>query len=240
MTQRSGVGLDGAVVLVTGANGGLGVEFVRQALESGAAKVYAAARRPAEHDWVDARVVPLTLDVTDAASIVAAASAAGDVTVLINNAGASVRGERLIDLPLDTTRAIFETNVFGVIALAQAFAPQLAEGGAIINVASALSWLATPGPYSASKAAVWSVSNTLRIELAGAGTQVLTAHLGYTDTPMTAGLDVPKGRAEDVVAAVYDGLEAGAYEVLADETSRNVKAALSAPVEALYPGLVTV
>jgi NAD(P)-dependent dehydrogenase (short-subunit alcohol dehydrogenase family) len=213
--------LIGSVVLVTGANGGLGTEFVGQALKRGAARVYATARNPRE--WQDSRVVPLRLDVTDPASIADAASAAADTTVVINNAGT----------------AIYEANVFGPIAVARAFAPVLAKpgGGALVDIHSALSWLASPGAYSGTKAALWSVTNTLRLELAGQGTQVVGAHLGYTDTPMIAGKDVDKADPRDIVAAIYDGLEAGESEVLADDTSRWVKRQLSEPLSALYPGV---
>jgi NAD(P)-dependent dehydrogenase (short-subunit alcohol dehydrogenase family) len=110
-------------------------------------------------------------------------------------------------------------------------------GGALVDVHSALSWLARPGAYSSTKAALWSVTNSLRLELAAQGTQVVGAHLGYTDTPMTARLDVDKSDPRDIVAAIYDGLEAGDHEVLADDTSRLVKRALSQPLEALYPEL---
>ena len=226
--------LHNAVVLVTGANGGLGREFVDQALARGAAKVYASARTP--QTWTDSRVVPLPLDITDAGSIQAAAAAAGDTTVLINNAG--ITGGPVLTSSLTDLRALFETNVFGQVALVQALAPTLAAngGGAIIDVHSALSWLAT-GTYSASKAAFWSLTNSLRVELQGQGTQVVGAHLGYTDTPMTVDVTAPKGDPADVVAAIYDGVESGAHEVLADETSRQVRGALSGPLQALYPSL---
>jgi NAD(P)-dependent dehydrogenase (short-subunit alcohol dehydrogenase family) len=228
--------LAGSVVLVTGANGGLGTEFVRQALTRGARRVYATARKP--QSWDDSRVVPLALDVTDAASIAAAASAAADTTIVISNAGGH-GGSSLLTMPLDQVRAVYETNVFGPIAVAQAFAPVLARngGGALVDIHSALSWLAQPGAYPSTKAALWSVTNSLRLELAGQGTQVVGAHLGYTDTPMTAGLDVAKADPRDIVAAIYDGLEAGEIEVLADDTSRWVKQQLSQPLTALYPQL---
>ena len=228
--------LTNAVVLVTGANGGLGGEFVRQALERGAARVYASARNPRE--WNDPRVVPLVLDVTDAASVAAAAAATPDVTILVNNAGASGSAS-LLTVPLGDVRSIFETNVFGPLAVAQAVVPAIVAngGGALVDIHSALSWLARGAAYSATKAAFWSITNTLRLELVGQNVQVLGAHLGYTDTPMTAGLDVEKSDPVDIVAAIYDALEAGENEVLADETSRSVKAALSLPLAALYPEL---
>jgi NAD(P)-dependent dehydrogenase (short-subunit alcohol dehydrogenase family) len=228
--------LAGSVVLVTGANGGLGTEFVRQALARGAGRVYATARKP--QSWDDSRVVPLALDVTDAASIAEAASTAADTTIVISNAGGP-GGSSLLTMPLDQVRAVYETNVFGPIAVAQAFAPVLARngGGALVDIHSALSWLAQPGAYPSTKAALWSVTNSLRLELAGQGTQVVGAHLGYTDTPMTAGLDVAKEDPRDIVAAIYDGLEAGEIEVLADDASRWVKQQLSQPLTALYPQL---
>lgn len=230
--------LAGSVVLVTGANGGLGTQFVLQALERGARRVYASARAP--RTWDDEQVVPLALDVTDAASVADAAQAAADTTIVINNAGASA-GSSLLTMSLDEVRAAYETNVFAPIAVAQAFAPVLAKngGGALVDVHSALSWLAQPGAYSSTKAALWSVTNTLRLELAGQGTQVVGAHLGYTDTPMTARLDVPKADPRDIVAAIYDGLQAGDHEVLADDTSRWVKSQLSQPLAALYPAVAS-
>ena len=110
--------LAGSVVLVTGANGGLGTEFVRQAVARGARRVYATARKP--RTWDDDRVVPLALDVTEPASVAAAAAAAGDTTIVINNAGVGARGS-LLATPLEQVRAVYETNVFGPLAVAQAF-----------------------------------------------------------------------------------------------------------------------
>ena len=219
--------LENSVVLVTGATGGLGQEFVRQALERGAAKVYAAARR--DHAWADPRVVPLRLDVVDDAAIKAAAAAAGDVTVLINNAG--IGGARsLLTGDMDEIRATYDTNVFGPLALVRAFAPLLAAngGGAVVDIHSVLSWIATPGAYSSTKAAFWGLTNSLRLELASQGTQVLGAHFGYVDTPLTAHLpDVEKSAPEDITRRILDALEAGEKEVFADELTENVRAGLA-------------
>jgi NAD(P)-dependent dehydrogenase (short-subunit alcohol dehydrogenase family) len=170
--------------------------------------------------------------------VAASAVATEDATIVINNAGASA-GHSLLALPLDEVRAAYETNVFGPIAVAQAFAPVLAKngGGALVGIHSALSWLARPGVCPSTKAALWSVTNTLRLELAAQGTQVLGAHMAYVDTPMTARLDVPKSDPRDIVAAIYDGLEAGAHEVVADGTSRWIKQQLSLPLTSLYPEL---
>lgn len=231
MTTR----LDGAVVLVTGANGGLGTEFVRQALERGATKVYATARTP--RTWDDERVVPLPLDVTSAEAVASAAAAAPDVTVVVNNAGAS-NGASVLGGSA-ALREMFEVNFFGPLAVVDEFAPVLAHngGGSLLNVLSVLSWLGTGDGYSASKAALWSATNTQRLALAADGTTVTALHLGYTDTPMTAGLEVTKNDPADVVRQAYDAVEAGDHEVLADEVSRQVKAGLAGPVTTLYPQL---
>jgi NAD(P)-dependent dehydrogenase (short-subunit alcohol dehydrogenase family) len=225
------------VVLVTGANGGLGTQFVEQALARGATKVYASARNPKQ--WADDRVVPLALDVTDADSVAAAAAVASDVTLVVNNAGSS-NGASVFGSPV-ALRDLFEVNFFGPLAVADAFAPVLAAngGGALLNVLSVLSWIGIGDGYSATKAALWSATNTQRLRLADNGTLVTSLHLGYTDTPMTAGLDVPKNDPADVVAQAYDGLLAGEHEVLADDLSRQVKAGLAAPVEQLYPQLAS-
>ena len=228
-----------SIVLVTGANGGLGREFVRQALDRGARRVYATARTPQQ--WDDERIVPLALDVTDEQSIARVAAEASDATIVINNAGVAGSGH-ISTMPMSDVRAVFDTNVFGALAIAQAFAPILERngGGALIDIHSLLSWLGRGNAYSATKAAFWSITNSLRLELRPAGTQVLGVHLGYTDTPMTVGVTDPKGDPADVVRDTYDALEAGANEILADEPTRNVKAALSLPLEALYPELAGV
>ncbi|WP_285137581.1 SDR family oxidoreductase [Microbacterium sp. lyk4-40-TSB-66] len=230
--------LNGAVVLVTGANGGIGGHFVREALARGAAKVYATARTP--RDWGDERIVPLALDITDAASIRAAVQQAPDVTVLINNAGTSTPTPGILSHSDDEIRATMETNFFGPLFLARAFAPTLtAKGGdtAIVDIHSALAWYARAGIYSASKAALWSATNSLRLELLPAGVHVVGVHVGYVDTAMAAGAEGPKLDPVDLVGQVLDTLEAGGHEVLADGTSVQLKAGLSAPLEAVYPEL---
>lgn len=230
--------INGSTVLVTGANGGLGGEFVRQALDRGASKVYATARTPRE--WNDPRVVSLALDVTDEASVAAAVAVAADVTIVINNAGVG-GASSLLDASIDDVERVFATNVFGALRVAKEFAPVLGGhgGGALVDVHSVLSWLALAGGYSASKAAFWSITNSLRVELAPQGTLVVGAHLGYTDTPMTASLDVEKNDAAEIVSLIWDAVEAGEHEVLADQVSRDVRSALSAPVAALYPQLAS-
>lgn len=224
--------LNGATVLVTGANGGIGTQFVHEALARGAAKVYATARTP--KTWDDKRIVPLTLDVTDPSSILAAAEAAPDVTVLINNAGASVSSPGILTQTDEEIRANVETNFLGPLFLTRAFAPILSakDESVIIDIHSALSWYAVSGIYSATKAALWSATNSLRLELAPAG-----VHVGYVDTAMAAHATSPKLDPAVLVRTVFDATEAGEFEVLADEASVKLKAGLSAPIEAVYPQL---
>ena len=234
-----------STVLVTGANGGLGVEFVHQALQLGAKKVYATARRP--RAWTDSRVVPLLLDVTDETSIAAAAAAAGDTTIVINNAGVSPIPDRILTDDMNEIRKTFETNFFGALAVARAFAPIVGAngGGAFLHVHSVLSWIVGDpagqagghGGYAAAKSAFWSATNSLRLALAEQGTHVLGLHLGYTATPMTAEIVDDKEDPADIVRIAYAGLVAGEYEVIADHRSLVVKNALSAPIEVLYPQL---
>lgn len=221
-------------VLVTGANRGIGAEFVAQLLERGAAKVYAAARDPRSVDASDPRVVPLQLDVTDSASVAAAAAAADGVSILVNNAGISLAAP-IHAADSDSLRQEMEVNFFGPLAVTAAFADQIADrSGAVVNVASALSWLALGGSYSASKAALWSATDSLRLELAPRGVHVLGVHMGYVDTDMTAGVEAPKVAPGDVVRQVLDGLESGAAEVLADDTARQVRSGLHLPVGERY------
>jgi NAD(P)-dependent dehydrogenase (short-subunit alcohol dehydrogenase family) len=231
--------LNGAVVLVTGANGGIGNQFVHQALARGATKVYATARTP--RTWDDERIVPLALDVTDPASIRAAVEAAPDVTVLVNNAGISVASAGILTHTDEEIRSSVETNFVGPLLLARAFAPLLvqAKDAAIVDIHSALSWYAVAGIYSATKAALWSVTNSLRLELAPAGVHVVGVHVGYVDTAMAAGTDAPKTDPAELVAAVLDAVESGEYEVLADATSVQAKAGLSAPLDVVYPQLAS-
>ncbi len=219
-----------SVALVTGANRGLGLAFTKALLVGGARKVYAAARDPASVK--QAGVQPVRLDVTQPEQVEAAARELGDVNLLINNAGI-IRGTGFLTPDgLDATRAEFETNFFGPLLTARAFAPILAKngGGAIINVLSVLSWvsLSTSSSYSASKAAAWSLSNGLRNELRGQGTEVLSLHVGFMDTDMVRDVTGPKVQPDDVVKQVLAALEEGKSEILADDVSRRIKQNLSA------------
>jgi NAD(P)-dependent dehydrogenase (short-subunit alcohol dehydrogenase family) len=231
--------ITGQVALVTGANRGLGAAFVAGLLERGAAKVYAAARTPGKVDVTDPRVVPIALDVTDEASIVAAAAAAGDVTVLVNNAGISV-GQSLVSGDLADIRSEFDTNFWGPVLVTRAFAPVIAAngGGAIINMHSALSWVGV-GSYSATKAALWSASNSARVELAPLDIQVVGVHVGWVDTDMAAHTDDPKVAPEQVVAEALDVTETGGAEAIVGDFAQHVKSKLDQDVRVLYPQLAT-
>jgi NAD(P)-dependent dehydrogenase (short-subunit alcohol dehydrogenase family) len=227
-------------VLVTGANRGLGREFVRQLLDRDVAKVYAAARDPRTIDATDPRVVPLELDVTNAASVARVVDMAQDVSVLINNAGIA-RGASVLDPDTATLRRELETNLFGPLVLTAAFADRLVErSGAVVNVASVVSWIALGGSYGVSKAALWSATDSMRNELAPRGVQVVGVYVGYVDTDMTAGVEGPKSDPADVVRQVLDGVEADELEVLADETSRAVRAHLNEPIQAQLARLTPV
>ena len=223
--------LANAVVLVTGANRGIGEVFAREALKRGARRVYAAARDPASVKLEG--VSALQLDVTDPDQVARAARDAGDVTLVINNAGIATLGGFLEDPTLEATRRQMETNFYGMLRMAQAFAPVLARngGGAMLNVLSIASWINRPllGTYGATKAAAWALTNGLRHELRAQGTQVTALHMGFVDTDLTKGIEAPKATAQEIVAAAFDGLEAGADEVLADAMTRQVKQSLASP-----------
>jgi len=232
--------LQDQTVLVTGANRGMGREYVSQLLGRGVAKVYAAARDSGTITVLDPRVVPLELDVTDPASIARAAELAPDVSVLINNAGIA-RADSVLNPDTSTLRLELETNLFGPLGLVSTFADRLAErSGAVVNVASVVSWIGLGGSYGVSKAALWSATDSMRTELASRGVQVLGVYVGYVDTDMAASVEAPKAASGDVVRQVLDGLEAGEIEVLADETSRAVRAHLSQPIQAQFARLVPV
>ncbi|MGW6931555.1 SDR family oxidoreductase [Lentzea sp. NPDC054927] len=214
---------NGAAVLVTGANRGLGRAFAQELARRGA-KVYAGARNPAS--VVDEGVIPVQLDVTDDASVEAAAKELGDVSIVINNAGVLVGGA-----DVDSIKAEFEVNFFGIVRTTDAFAPILKAngGGTIVNVLSILSFLGRAGwrGYAASKAAGWSLTKSTREALREQGTNVIAVHAGFIDTDMAAAQDGPKISPESVVSQVLQAIQNGDDEVLADDRTRAVKAALA-------------
>lgn len=227
--------IDGAVALVTGGRRGLGRAFVNALVANGAAKVYATARRPAPDE--DPRVVVETLEVTDTESVRELAKRTGDVDIVINNAGVRIPGSVLTAPPEDLC-ATFATNVFGALYVAQTYLPILARngGGALVNMHSLFSWASGAGAYGASKAALWSLTNSLRLEVVDQGIQVLGVHVGFVDTEMVATIDRPKIGPELVAEKVVEALVNGQDEVLVDAITQRAKAALPGPVEHLALG----
>jgi NAD(P)-dependent dehydrogenase (short-subunit alcohol dehydrogenase family) len=227
--------ITGRPALVTGANRGLGRQLAAELRDRGA-RVYAASRN---QDAVDiAGVRPIALDITDPASVAAAAQTVTGLAILVNNAGSPPRSS-LLTGDLAAIRLEMETIFFGTLAVTRAFVPQLAAQGssAVLNILSVLSWLSIPrsGAYCAAKSAEWSLTNAMRLELAPQGTRVTALHVGYMDTDMTRQLDVAKSDPAVIAKLAIDGVEAGDAEVIADETSRRVLAGLSAGVVGLYP-----
>jgi NAD(P)-dependent dehydrogenase (short-subunit alcohol dehydrogenase family) len=231
--------IENAVALVTGANRGIGLAFTRELLARGARKVYAGARDPAS--VTQPGVEPIRLDVTRPEDVAAAAARAGDVTLVVNNAGIGRPGGFLAADSEAVARELFETNFYGMLRVSRAFAPVLAShgGGALLNVLSIASWI-NPGvlaAYAASKSAAWSLTNALRHELAAQRTQVLALHMAFVDTDLVRTLDVPKTSPEAIVERALDGLETGLDEVLADERTRLVKQGLVAARPSYLPPL---
>jgi NAD(P)-dependent dehydrogenase (short-subunit alcohol dehydrogenase family) len=221
-----------SVALVTGANRGIGRAFVRALLDHDAAKVYAGARDPAT--VVDPDVTALQLDVTSLADINAAAAVADDVTIVINNAGVFGSGTKLLEGSFDDAHQEMEVNYFGTWAVSRAFAPILARngGGALVNMLSVASWIGRPdyAGYAASKAAQWSLTQSLREDLREQGTLVVGVHAGFVETDLSAWIDAPKISAASVAEQTMQALANDSLEVLADERTSQVKAALSQPV----------
>ena len=228
--------IDGSVALVTGANRGLGLAYARELVKRGAAKVYGAARNPAA--VTEPGVTPVALDITDPKRVAEVAQQCADVSLLVNNAGV-MRASTFTSAPdLDAARQEMEVNYFGTLRMCRAFAPVLAAagGGAIVNMLSITSFFTNPfdASYGASKAAEWSLTNGVRLELHHQGTLVVAVHAGFIDTEMAALTDAPKISPESVAQQAFDAVEAGQVEVLADERSRYVKASLPRDHELLY------
>ena len=220
----------GAVALVTGTSRGIGPCLVRALLDAGARRVYCAAREPAQTAALVAeapdRLVPIKLDITNDADVEAAAARAGDVTLLVNNAGLNFNQAFSAADAVANARAEMETNYFGPLRLCRAFAPVLRRhgGGTIVNMLSILAHMNLPlmGSLCASKAAALSLTQALRAELASQGTRVVGVLPGAVDTDMTRGLSIPKLAPRDVAAAVIDGLRRGVEEIYPGDMAAGV------------------
>ncbi|CAM3562730.1 MULTISPECIES: SDR family oxidoreductase [Saccharibacillus] len=225
------------VAIVSGANRGLGKELALELLARGA-KVYAGARNPESVDLPGA--IPLQLDITNPESVAAAAGIASDATLLINNAGSST-GASLLTGKMEDIHLEFDTHVFGTLSMIRTFAPVIEGngGGSILNILSVLSWIniGSEGAYSAAKSAQWGITNSLRLQLAPKKIKVAGLHVGFMDTDMTAGLEAPKSSPTDIARIAIDGIEAGLYEILADDVSRQVQQGFAGGVAVLYPDL---
>jgi NAD(P)-dependent dehydrogenase (short-subunit alcohol dehydrogenase family) len=209
--------IEGKSVLVSGANRGLGRALVEEALRRGAARVYAGARKPLTHP--DARVTPLTLDVTDPAQIQAAVEQVESLDILVNNAGISLPDDLSDRAAVDRHLAV---NLFGTWGVTEAFLPSLTRSGAaIVNVVSIGAFAAVPvlPAYSISKAAAFSLTQSLRALLAGRGVSVHAVMPGPIDTDMVRELPIPKTPPESVARAVFDGMENGEEEIFPDPMS---------------------
>jgi NAD(P)-dependent dehydrogenase (short-subunit alcohol dehydrogenase family) len=212
--------IEDRAILVTGANRGIGQALVEEALRRGAKRVFAGTRRPLAHP--DERVTPLSLDVTDATQIQAAAEAAGSLDVLINNAGLALYDDLSDRAALEQHLAV---NLFGTYGVIQAFLPLLiASGGAIVNNLSvnALAPLPLIPAYSVSKAAAFSLTQSLRALLAGRGVSVHAVLTGPVDTDMTRGVDMPKASPDSVARAIFDGVEKGEEDIFPDPMAESL------------------
>jgi NAD(P)-dependent dehydrogenase (short-subunit alcohol dehydrogenase family) len=219
-----------SVVFITGANRGIGLSLAREALARGAAKVYAGTRNP--DGFSEQGLIPVKIDVTDLKSIAAAAKAASDVTILINNAGIAGATQDLFTADVEAEmHRFFETNFYGMVRTTNAFVDHLPSDGrgAIVNVLSDVTWRILPilTSYSATKAAAWSYTNNVRAVLKPKNIQVLGLHVGFVDTDLTKSLDVPKTDPKDVARLTLDALEAGKSEVFADAQTLELKKSLS-------------
>jgi NAD(P)-dependent dehydrogenase (short-subunit alcohol dehydrogenase family) len=221
--------IENTVAFVTGANRGIGRALAEHLLERGARRVYAAARVPATLEGLTAldpaRVAPVRLDITDRQQVAAAAALAGDVALLVNNAGAITFGS-VLDAPQELVARDLETNYYGTLAMVRAFAPLIEAngGGGIVNLLTLVALASMPGlgAYNASKAAAWSMTQSIRADLARKGVAVYGVFPGAVDTEMIRAMEMPKADPRDVARAILDGVEADTEDIFPEPMSRQV------------------
>jgi NAD(P)-dependent dehydrogenase (short-subunit alcohol dehydrogenase family) len=224
--------LQNATALVTGANRGIGRAFVQALLNVGVQKVYATARDRNSLEAITAldptRVIPLQADITDHALVSRLSEQAADVNLLINNAGVLSFGN-ILDIPVETLHQQFDTNFYGTLNMARAFVPVLErnDGGAIVNVLTLVALASMPGlaGYNASKAAAWSMTQSLRATVANQNISVYGVFPGAVDTEMLAGVDMAKTSPMDIATAVLQGIETGQEDIFPDPMSTQLYAA---------------
>ena len=230
-----------SVAFVTGANRGIGKAFVEALVQAGVRRIYAAARSLETLNEVVAiasdRIIPIALDVTNIEQVNAAVQAAQDVTLLINNAGVIGSGGLFTPNSVETAQWEMNTNYFGTLSMVRAFAPILQRngGGAIVNMLSVVSVASAPvfGSYSASKAALNSLTQDIRAELAMQGTQVVGVFPGPVDTAMTEGMSGDKAEPISIAQAALQAVEAGLEDVYPDPVSQSAFAAIADPLKAV-------
>lgn len=224
--------LQDATALVTGANRGIGRALVDALVAGDVKKVYATARDVDQLASLTAaypeQVVPLQLDVTDGANVAALAGQAEDVTLLINNAGSLAYGD-ILDVPTAAIADQLDTNFYGPLEMARAFVPVIERngGGAVVNVLTLLSMVSAPGmaAYNVSKAAAWSMTQSLRASVEDKNIAVIGVFPGAVDTDMLAGVEMTKTSPVDVARAIVAGIQANLEDIFPDPMSTQVYAA---------------
>jgi NAD(P)-dependent dehydrogenase (short-subunit alcohol dehydrogenase family) len=221
--------ITGSTAFVTGANRGIGAALVRALGEAGAAKIYAAVRQPSDLARIaaaDPRVIPIQLDVTDRDQLTRIAGQASDVELLINNAGVLDFGS-VLDAPPAAFTHNFDVNFFGVLHTTRAFAPTLIkQRGSVMNILTLVALASMPGlgVYNASKAAAWSLTQSLRADFAKRGVKVFSVFPGAVDTDMLKGVEMAKTSPDAVAAAILAGLGADEEDIFPDPMSRQLYA----------------
>ena len=221
--------IKGSVVLLTGATGAIAQALIAELRARGAAKIYAAARDISSLKASDG-LVPIKMDVTSDEQVAAAAKAASDVTLLINNAGINHNTAFMVAPDIAIAREEIEINYLAPLRVTKAFAPVLIKNkGAVLNLLTILSRVNLPfmGSYCASKAAGLSLTQGLRGELTPKGVRVVAALPGAIDTRMTAMLTIPKMTTADAAKEILDGFEAGEEEIYVGEMARGLAQGLA-------------